>query len=1270
MSLAPTAEAQSSLDCGDVVPNGVIDANDLDTLRRYLAGDPAAPDLQGDPQGLARCDVTGDGLCDVGDYARIRRYMIDLTGGLNETCPLAGTTYPPVVLAPPVVDQASTLSTDRASIVLSGSALPGDLIRITGGWGRPSATTDADGTWLIEVPLVFDQVNSLEAFADYGAGYRSAPASIAVTQTAAAGDSTIAGRVIEAADGSPIEAATVHVGQSSTSTDAFGRFEIPDLPEGRIMVRVEHPDFVPEAYLTYSGREPVPEFGPALDNVGLTRSAAGTVVGSAGGTVTSAQGISLDIPAGSLAGDVELSLTDLPLDFNRSSGGVPLVDIGPPGLVFDPPAILRLPTSMNPGTRVDLAQIDQLSGLEFPRIGIVNANGEVEIEIPESNGDKIIYDFDDDPVEILDQLPTVSARRAIANCGGRLAETRVIPGGRAKKYDFDFSNASWFDPLLGPKLTELPDLVGDLKDIPFEKSTLLYPIARGNTDIVNITYEAVRVRQRLYAYRYPEGGGASAATRHYVGDVTYFVVRPIDVQLETRSTTACPRPKASAWGDPHLVRFDHVGQSLTALNGNGRYDFQAAGEFVLFESTEDGLTVQARFEQLPARPSATITKAAALDLEGDRVMIDVDASALRVRVGGVVEALSVGAPVVLPGGGELERLAPANGQDVVVARWADGSSLRITLSAFLGSEYLNLYPELASPRAAKVQGLLGNANGILGDDYSLRDGTPADPAELYTTYADSWRISQAESLFDYEPGEDTTTYNGVPPDPELTLDDLDPADRAAAEATCIAAGIDEDPLFSECALDVALLGGAATGGALETLDQVPDLGTYLAVSGQSSIFQAGQASPVDLGGGGGAGLLPTELPLDPGAGRVMRVLDSAGAVTYSDSATSMPTDGMDFGDIRWGSWNALAGPATNRMGQTLGVFLDDTLPATAPPPLDCGDLEPGGLAPEIGQIFCLGDGLSAFNERQTFFVPDAATRLFVGFAERLASQLLESDVHHLGDNVVTTGLFALAPDPEGVSWTTDPFAVPDAYAPSSARLTFDLAETNPGSLNSVRVNGVFLGYLPGTGTNASAWTEDVTYAVDPSVLSQTGNTIEFRSVGSDLDDYLIRDVRFEFVPPFVALPDAGEPGAIHVGDNVGSGGLFALMPEPFGPSWESAPFEAPESDLLLDARVVLDIAQTDFSQNDVLVNGVRVGFLPVRTNGSVWSPDIALSFDPALLQETGNRVTVRSTTSGGLNFDDFMIQNIRVEIATLESAPPGGYSDNSGVHEFIIEVSP
>jgi hypothetical protein len=71
-----------------------------------------------------------------------------------------------------------------------------------------------------------------------------------------------------------------------------------------------------------------------------------------------------------------------------------------------------------------------------------------------------------------------------------------------------------------------------------------------------------------------------------------------------------------------------------------------------------------------------------------------------------------------------------------------------------------------------------------------------------------------------------------------------------------------------------------------------------------------------------------------------------------------------------------------------GVFLDATVPAgAAPARLDFSSAALGtgftSLSPILNQTFFIGDGLTATGSGvpQEFFVPDSATRLFLGFID-------------------------------------------------------------------------------------------------------------------------------------------------------------------------------------------------------------------------------------------------------------------------------------------------
>ena len=73
-------------------------------------------------------------------------------------------------------------------------------------------------------------------------------------------------------------------------------------------------------------------------------------------------------------------------------------------------------------------------------------------------------------------------------------------------------------------------------------------------------------------------------------------------------------------------------------------------------------------------------------------------------------------------------------------------------------------------------------------------------------------------------------------------------------------------------------------------------------------------------------------------------------------------------------------------GALVGVFLDDEVPLLNPPA--ALDFTPTGLgtnfgdeAPELGQIFYIGDGLTDDGDRQVFYAPTCATRVLLGTAD-------------------------------------------------------------------------------------------------------------------------------------------------------------------------------------------------------------------------------------------------------------------------------------------------
>lgn len=242
-------------------------------------------------------------------------------------------------------------------------------------------------------------------------------------------------------------------------------------------------------------------------------------------------------------------------------------------------------------------------------------------------------------------------------------------------------------------------------------------------------------------------------------------------------------------GDPHLITFDGL-----------RYDFQAAGEFTLVATeSQNPLTIQVRQQPLQGGLCSNVAynTAIATRLDGARVSID----ARRDPV-----LLVDGQPAFLPGG---VWTGPTGGQLIETEQryalvWPDGSSLQ----AGVGGDYLNLAVRLADEQAVSARGLLGGQDGDPGNDLQLADGTVLPEivpfGTLYGDFADSWRITQADSLFDYDAGAGTDDFQieGFPDDLQ-DVDDLPANAVAMAETACADAGITDASLLADCVLDVA-----------------------------------------------------------------------------------------------------------------------------------------------------------------------------------------------------------------------------------------------------------------------------------------------------------------------------------------------------------------------------------------------------------------------------------------------------------------------------------
>lgn len=282
------------------------------------------------------------------------------------------------------------------------------------------------------------------------------------------------------------------------------------------------------------------------------------------------------------------------------------------------------------------------------------------------------------------------------------------------------------------------------------------------------------------------------------------------------------KTKGTSYGDPHMITFDGL-----------KYSFQTVGEFVLVKSIASNFEVQSR--QGAMGPSISMNTAVAIRVGSNRVALYAknlpdDDSSTPLRVNGKPTRLENGS-LELPGGGMVQ----GSGSYYLITA-PTGEQIGVS---FTGNGRMDITPYIESGSGRYV-GLLGNADGSPDNDLQTRSGkklmtkqnstygvlsqalqntlpvpVPLGQAEkvffevMYREFGDSWRIRQADSLFDYAAGRDTQSYtNRSFPASFLSLNSFMPLQLREAEKICRQAGV-ESELMEGCLFDVANTGDAS-----------------------------------------------------------------------------------------------------------------------------------------------------------------------------------------------------------------------------------------------------------------------------------------------------------------------------------------------------------------------------------------------------------------------------------------------------------------------------
>lgn len=278
-----------------------------------------------------------------------------------------------------------------------------------------------------------------------------------------------------------------------------------------------------------------------------------------------------------------------------------------------------------------------------------------------------------------------------------------------------------------------------------------------------------------------------------------------------------------ATGEPHL----------TTMNGM-HYDFQSVGEFVFLRNP--GMEIQARQGPIPTtyNPGAdphdelatcvSINTAVAARVGTHRVSYQPnlsgvpDPSGLQLRVDGAPTMLGPGG-INLGGGGRVARTMAPGGLQI---DFSDGSRLIITPNwwDFLKIWYIDI-DVVPTHDAAGIAGSFAQSSHEFRTEWlpALPDGSSIGPmpaslhdrfVALYQTFTDAWRVTSANSLFDYAPGTSTDmfTMKTWPPEhPPCLLPGkvpVAPLPEAVAKQVCQSVTVDN----AHCVFDVTVTGNA------------------------------------------------------------------------------------------------------------------------------------------------------------------------------------------------------------------------------------------------------------------------------------------------------------------------------------------------------------------------------------------------------------------------------------------------------------------------------